>query len=563
MTTERSEAERFVGTEDDIEFVEPDTAKRGVIEPKGTESAMAGTTPTVKAFDRRSEKVRKAAGISMDDLRQKVNAAVDEAFPPQPAGPGEPCGSYSYVSDLYDDYAVFSRDGDLWKIGYSYANGIVTLTGEPVPVVRAYVDAPGTPPAQETTMATKTAKDAEGGPGAAADEGGAGDGGPINDGGDIILLANDRLSELCDALNAGGGVLTPEIRQGADGICALLETITESPAGADDDGADEDEDGLAGGPGQPEPMSAAEKTAKRAAVRKRFADANAFVRKVAKAVSRLRLEKDAKKKATMKAAIDKAITFGAEAFGSETGFMSANLGENIPEFTDPAKVKQTEETAPAPQEPAGQFAQDKPGYTPGDNSQQAFEAGSPEIAEKLSKVRKRLVALRGAAAPPPAAVAKSEGAHAAWGPAYLATLPDSAFLHVEKGALQDAAGRSNLLQGPSSGFRHFAVRDIHGALSGPQIRKALSEIPNAGLEPTAKAALTAQAQTLLKQIEGIEAQAVSKASRGKTEDDWPDDMNAVHVMKGEAPPAPSFGHDNIAGKVKKITDSGGTVPLRR
>jgi len=120
---------------------------------------------------------------------------------------------------------------------------------------------------------------------------------------------------------------------------------------------------------------------------------------------------------------------------------------------------------------------------------------------------------------------------------------------IKAGALKDAAGRSNLLQGPATGFRHFAVKDINGAISGPQVRKALLEIPMAGLEKSVKDALTKQAEALLKEAESDEASAVHKAARG--DDGWPMDMNDARFKAGKPPALPAFGRDELAPKYQR------------
>jgi len=526
-----------------------------MIEP-GTEAEMSKATGT-GARDLRKN-VAKDLGVSFDDLRRMVEAAIDAAFP-APVTPGDyPCSTY--VRDMFDAAAVFSRDGVLYQIGYSYGNGVVTLTGQPVEVVTTYAPVAGTPAADpntvETNMAaattkTQTRKDQEGSPGAAADEGGAGDG-VGGDGADIVLLALDRLQDLCDSIEAGGGVLTPELRSGVDGVCALLETV--APDGDEDDAGTEADDGLAAGEGAPAPMEASAKAAK-AATAKRFANANKFVRHLAKAIRKEKDEKDAKKRAAIKAGVAKALQYGAEAFGSENGFQSSSLGENVPEFTDPSQYKWTEETVPSVPDPRGQYAED-PTYTPNANSSAAYaagEVGTPEVAEKLAKLRKRLATLTKSSTTATEPVEKNAGMHMAWGPAFLATLPDSAFLHVESGALKDASGRSNLLQGPSTGFRHWAIKDQHGKLNSFHIRKALNEIPMAGLETAVKQALIAQAQQLLKEAEEEEASAVAKADRG--DHGWPDDMNAP------APKAPTFGRDNLLEKAKNRKPKAGTAAV--
>lgn len=44
-----------------------------------------------------------------------------------------------YICDLYDTQVVYEWDGLLYRIGYSYSNGVASLTSEPEQVIRQYV----------------------------------------------------------------------------------------------------------------------------------------------------------------------------------------------------------------------------------------------------------------------------------------------------------------------------------------------------------------------------------------------------------------------------------------
>jgi hypothetical protein len=515
------------------------------------------------ANDKRT-KVTKAPGISFSQLQGLVEAAVKDAIAPGWNGPNYQ-GPYCYVRDMFDDYAVVTYDGDLWKVGYAYANGAVALVGQPTKVIETYVDAAtppaATPTATETTMATKTAttpttKTAPApaakppvakvvkadDPGAAAPDGtsSAGDESTLGgDGADIVMLASQRLNDITDAIDAGGGLLTADLKEAVDGVVALLEAVAPDT----DDG---DENGIAAETeGTPEPMSASEKAMKET-VKRRTAQSKAYIKRVAKMIRACKAEKDPEKVKAAKADIAKALEYGAEAFGNETGWMNGSSGETIPEFTDPAQVKPEEVATPAPANPRGQYAED-PNYQGAPAPGSTSVSGTPEFTEKLDSLRKRLGKPAGAPAP----VAKGMGgAHAAWGPAYLATLPDACFLQVEPGVLKDAAGRSNLVQAGGSAFRHYAVKDIDGKLSGPQIRKALLEIPMAGLEKDMKASLIKQAEALLKTVEAQEASAVSKSARD--DHGWPTDMNDPDFVAGVAKGVPAFGYDALAPKAAEL-----------
>jgi hypothetical protein len=78
--------------------------------------------------------VVKIAGVSYEQLRSAINAALTEAFPPEGDNACSPCGYY--CEDIFDDKAIFYKEGKTYAIGYTYQNGAVTLSGEPVPVVR-------------------------------------------------------------------------------------------------------------------------------------------------------------------------------------------------------------------------------------------------------------------------------------------------------------------------------------------------------------------------------------------------------------------------------------------
>lgn len=105
------------------------------------------------------KRIAKAEGVSYEQLRQAVNAALDEKFPRE-NGSDACCPGGHYVDDLYDDQAIFYKDGKTWAIGYTFDGGVATITGEPQQVVRAWkpvaqmgaqadaqVEAQGAPPA--------------------------------------------------------------------------------------------------------------------------------------------------------------------------------------------------------------------------------------------------------------------------------------------------------------------------------------------------------------------------------------------------------------------------------
>lgn len=86
-------------------------------------------------------------------LREKYPAKYDSDFKPV---------DYAYLTDVYDDFCVYERNGDLYKVGYSASDSGVTFKGEPEKVNRVveYVPVnnsdPTAPVEEPNTMATKT-----------------------------------------------------------------------------------------------------------------------------------------------------------------------------------------------------------------------------------------------------------------------------------------------------------------------------------------------------------------------------------------------------------------------
>lgn len=80
--------------------------------------------------------IRKISGVSFNQVRDAVNAALDETFPREDGTACSPCGYY--VEDLFDDKAVFYREGKCYAIAYTYQNGLASLSGEPLQVQRSW-----------------------------------------------------------------------------------------------------------------------------------------------------------------------------------------------------------------------------------------------------------------------------------------------------------------------------------------------------------------------------------------------------------------------------------------
>lgn len=84
----------------------------------------------------RGARVRLGVG-SMQEISDAVCSALNAMYP---TNDDSPYGSV-YVCDLYDDKAVFNKDGLLYSIAYTYANGTAALSGAPLQVVRTYTPA--------------------------------------------------------------------------------------------------------------------------------------------------------------------------------------------------------------------------------------------------------------------------------------------------------------------------------------------------------------------------------------------------------------------------------------
>ena len=87
----------------------------------------------------------------------------------------------------------------------------------------------------------------------------------------------------------------------------------------------------------------------------------------------------------------------------------------------------------------------------------------------------------------------STAERAVWSAAYIDSLPDSSFLHIEAGGKKDADNRTV----PRS-LRHFPYRDADGNVDLPHLRNALARIPQSNLPQGVKDAATAKAERILK-----------------------------------------------------------------
>lgn len=81
---------------------------------------------------------------------------------------------------------------------------------------------------------------------------------------------------------------------------------------------------------------------------------------------------------------------------------------------------------------------------------------------------------------------------AVWSTAYVNSLPDSAFLHVESGGSKDSEGKTV----PRS-LRHFPVKDANGNVDLAHVRNALARIPQSNLPQAVKDRATQAAERML------------------------------------------------------------------
>ena len=73
--------------------------------------------------------------VSSSEVGRALDAALFDKFPRNDTDPS----ASAFICDVYPEYAVFEREGKLWQVPYTYANGAAAFTGEPVQVTRQYV----------------------------------------------------------------------------------------------------------------------------------------------------------------------------------------------------------------------------------------------------------------------------------------------------------------------------------------------------------------------------------------------------------------------------------------
>lgn len=393
-------------------------------------------------------------------------------------------------------------------------------------------------------------------------------------GADLVALASDRLAEIQSAIDAAGGVLTPELLEDVESVTTLLEAV--APDDDDDASFDDEDEALA-------PMSDTEaKAAAKAAwqvgkktikcgFKKRTISPEGFAVHCMALARKARTTKNAALRKARLEGLNKMLTFGPELFGSSTDFQQTGSDvPDIPMYTEAYIDSQVDENVKTPtEEPVlANFSYQSAGYTPNENSQQAFDAGSPQLAEKaqaaMTAMRKAL-GLPVSVAKADAATAEGNGTSETttedqtvvdkgrlntekdiWTKGYVDALPDSHFLYVEPGMNKDAAGRST----PGEG-RHFAYKDAAGNVCPEQLMEHMKSLQNSAFTAKQKDALMAKAEEELAAYEKATKSDLHKADRG--DEGWPDDLNTPSFLGGERSVRKrQFGYDQIPQKVEKL-----------
>ena len=100
-----------------------------------------GSTAKVNKEDvakRLDARIRKIAGVSFETVQCALSEALREKYPPENGGDGC-CPSYGpWLRDVFDDVAIFSNDGKLYRIAYTFSGNTATLSGEPEEVQVTY-----------------------------------------------------------------------------------------------------------------------------------------------------------------------------------------------------------------------------------------------------------------------------------------------------------------------------------------------------------------------------------------------------------------------------------------
>lgn len=506
------------------------------LEPRAVIKALR-KAETMKTISR----LQKIAGVSFEQVTRALEAALRDAYPTQDDG----CSPTSpWPREVYDDRVIYSLDGKVYQDAYTFANGVATLAGAPIPVVATYVPAsqqqqPQAPvtAADGSQKSESTMKIAKGG------------------GGDIVQLAAERLGLIAKTLGKGDGMITAEVKAEIDAVVALLETASElytGGGGAVDEGAGADDDD-----GEATELDMADLVGEeKAAGTIVKMSGPAFLAYSAAQISKARTETDPVRKAILVTSTALSL-----AYARQTAKSAQFSGATPPAFPvmivgEPKPTEQTISPDAAPPAGLGPAASGGATSVGGATAPTSEAAGSPAFVQKMADVQKAIEALRapaGGGAPaapaPVVPVAKSTPTGTEpglWPASYVDTLPDSSFLYVEAQAQKSAAG----LTLPA--FRHFPVRDVDGKLSKAQLAQAIKMIPLFGATPEFKADLLKKAHDLFGLEQSIEKSALDAAGRG--DEGWPDDMADPDFLAGRQPHKATkvFGFDRIPEKVEAI-----------
>jgi hypothetical protein len=114
--------------------------------------ARMGMDPLIakgaKQHDARSfDRLSVDGAPSFDSIRNAVERAFEKIS-----------GSFGYITDIFDDAAIVSTGGKLFRIAYRMEGDAAVIEGEAVPVARVYTETPEDPPMKLTLKALKLAE---------------------------------------------------------------------------------------------------------------------------------------------------------------------------------------------------------------------------------------------------------------------------------------------------------------------------------------------------------------------------------------------------------------------
>lgn len=105
-------------------------------------------------------RVTKLAGVSFDAIQCALSNAIQEKYPAEDGGD---CGCYPkgpWIRDVFDDVCIYSYDGKLYRVAYTFSGNTATLAGEPeeVQVTYAPVGSGAPAPASPADVQANTEK---------------------------------------------------------------------------------------------------------------------------------------------------------------------------------------------------------------------------------------------------------------------------------------------------------------------------------------------------------------------------------------------------------------------